>query len=248
MKTETIKLIQNHRSIRKYLDKDIEDGVLNELLVAAQWAPSSHNVQAYSIIVVKDQDKKNILSEYCGSQEWVRTCPVFLVFCADLYRLKVACEMNESPYALDGVENLLVGAVDAALAAENTYIGAKSYGLGGVMIGGIRNNSKKVVELLRLPEYVIPIVGMCLGYPDSAQEPWQKPRLPQYTVVHNEEYDTEIIEKGLMEYDNIISDYYFRRTNGQRDKGWTQLMADYLGSERRLDLKEFIINQGIELI
>ena len=246
MKTETVRLIQNHRSIRKYLDKPIDDSILHELLVAAQWAPSSHNVQAYSIIVVKNQDTKNTLSEYCGSQEWVRTCPVFLVFCADLYRLKTACEMNESHYALDGVENLIVGAVDAALSAENVYISAKSYGLGGVMIGGIRNNSQKVVELLKLPEYVIPIVGMCLGYP--SQEPWQKPRLPQYTVVHDEEYNTEIIREGLEEYDKIISDYYFRRTNGQKDKGWTELMADYLSNERRLDLKEFIINQGINLI
>lgn len=246
MKPETVKLIQNHRSIRKYLDKPIEDSILNELLVAAQWAPSSHNVQAYSIIVVRNQETKNILSDYCGSQEWVRTCPVFLVFCADLYRLKVACEMNESNYALDGIENLIVGAVDTALAAENVYISAKAYGLGGVMIGGIRNHSQKVVELLELPKYVIPIVGMCLGYP--AQEPWQKPRLPQYTVVHEEKYNTEIIKKGLEEYDKISSDYYIRRTNGERDKGWTQLMADYISTERRLDLKEFIINQGIKLI
>ncbi len=246
MKTETAELIQNHRSIRKYSDKPIDDSILNELLVAAQWAPSSHNIQAYSIIVVKNEDTKNILSDYCGSQEWVRTCPVFLVFCADFYRLKTACEMNDSPYALNGVENLIVGAVDAALSAENVYISAKSYGLGGVMIGGIRNNSQEVVDLLKLPEYVIPIVGMCLGYPD--QEPWQKPRLPQDIVVHNEEYNTKIIKEGLMEYDNIMSDYYFRRTNGQRDKGWTELMAEYLRNERRPDLKEFIINQGIKLI
>ena len=87
---------------------------------------------------------------------------------------------------------------------------------------------------------------MCLGYPD--QEPWQKPRLPQDTVVHNEEYNAKTIKEGLKEYDNIMSDYYFRRTNGQRDKGWTELMAEYLRNERRPDLKEFIINQGIKLI
>lgn len=246
MLTETVQLLQNHRSIRKYLDKPIEEGILKELFTAAQSAPSSHNVQAYSIIVIKNKAKKIELSELCGSQRWIVECPVFLVFCADLYRLKVACEMNGNNYALDGIENLIVGVADTALAAENVLIGAESYGLGGVMIGGIRNNSDKVTELLKLPQYVIPIMGMCLGYPD--QIPWKKPRLPQYTVVHEEEYDMDTIVKGIQMYEEISANYYFDRTNGAKNKGWATLMSEYVNTERRLDLKDFIIKQGIKLI
>lgn len=245
MRSETIKLIQNHRSIRKYQEKPIEDNILKELFTAAQWAPSSHNMQAYSIIVIKNQDTKTKLSKYCGSQEWVKTCPVFLVFCVDLYRLKIACEMNGTEFALDGIENLIVGIVDTALAAQNVFISAKAYGLGGVMIGGIRNHIQEVSQLLHLPKYVIPIIGMCIGYP--AQNPSQKPRLPQYVVVHEEKYDVQSITKGLEEYEKITSDYYIRRTNGQKNKGWTKLMSEYLCTERRVDLKDFIIRQGIGL-
>lgn len=248
MNSETIKIMQNHRSIRRYLDKQIEEEILKELFTSAQSAPSSHNVQAYSIIVVKDKEKKEKLSEICGSQAWIREAPVFLVFCADLYRLKIACEMHNENYALDGIENLIVGVADTALAAQNVMIGAESLGLGGVMIGGIRNNPQEVVDLLALPKYVIPIMGMCLGYPDPDKIPWKKPRLPQYAVVHREEYNRDSIVKGLQEYEEITSNYYKRRTDGERDKGWTKLMSEYINTERRLDLKDFIIDQGIKLI
>lgn len=243
---ETIKLIQDHRSIRKYLDKDIDDEILKELFTAGQWAPSSHNVQAYSIIVVRNKEVKDAISKFCGDQRWIRECPVFLVFCADFHRLKIATEMHGENHELDEIENLLIGTVDTALVAENIYIGAKSFGLGGVIIGGIRNNPKEVVRLLDLPKHVIPIVGMCLGYPD--QNPQQKPRLPQNIVVHNEKYDTDIIRQGLDQYDEITSKYYYERTNGQRDKGWTELMSEYISTKRRVDLKDFIIEQGIKIL
>ena len=124
--TDTVKLIQNHRSIRKYLNKPIEDNILGELFQAAQSASSSHNVQAYSIIVIKEKDKKSRLTELCGSQKWIEDCPVFLVFCADLYRLKVACELNGTGYALDGIETLIVAVTDPALGAKNVMRGAES--------------------------------------------------------------------------------------------------------------------------
>lgn len=243
--TEIINLIKNHRSIRKYQDKPIEDGILKELLTIAQWAPSSHNVQAYSIIVVKDSAKKKEISKLCGEQKWIEECPVFLVFCADLYRLKLACEMKNTKYELDEIENLIVGVVDTSLAAENVFVGAKSFGLGGVMIGGIRNDLDEITRLLKLPEYVIPIMGMCLGYP--AEEPGQKPRLPQYGVVFEDEYNIDVIEKALLEYEEVSSDYYKKRTNNQKSKGWTTLMSEYISTQRRAYLKDYIIRRGIKL-
>ena len=247
MKNDVVKLIQNHRSIRKYIDKPIEDEVLQELLNSAQWAPSSHNVQAYNIIVVKDNEKKKKLSELCGGQQWVEVCPVFLVLSADYYRLKMACDMYNTPGEIDEVENLLVGAVDTALVAQNILISAESYGIGAVMIGGIRNNIKQVIKLLELPSYTVPIVGMCLGYPHEEQTPWQKPRLPQRIVVFEERYKKELIAEGLAEYEELSSDYYSKRTRGKVTDGWTKQMAEYLKDPRRPELKGSIMEQGFKL-
>lgn len=244
MKNKVVNLLQSHRSIRKYTDEPIAKEILEELFEAAQWAPSSHNVQAYSIIAVENKRIKQEITKYCGNQKYIENCPVFLVFCTDFYRLKQACDMYGTNFEVAEVENLLVGAVDTALVAENVMIAARSYGLGGVMIGGIRNQPDKISELLDLPELVIPIMGMCLGYP--AQDVWQKPRLPKRVVVHHDKYKTDHILGGLEEYEAISADYYTRRTNGLRTDGWTKQMADYLAVPRRPNLSKFIKSKGFD--
>src|SRR4051794_1279665 len=98
MRNELVDLLQSHRSIRRYKDQPIPTEILEEILTSAQWAPSSHHVQAYSIIVVDDQEKKKVLSEVAGSQKYVADCPIFLVFCADFYRLSLTSEMYESNF------------------------------------------------------------------------------------------------------------------------------------------------------
>lgn len=246
MRNEIVNLLQSHRSIRKYTDEPIPKEMLEEILTSAQWAPSSHHVQAYSIIIVDDQKKKQALSEVAGSQKYVADCPIFLVFCADFYRLSLTCEMWDTDFEISQAENVVVAAVDTALAAENALVAARSFGLGGVMIGGIRNNPDRVKELLGLPDYTIPIMGMCLGFPD--QDPWQKPRTPKEVVVHYNQYKPkgEIIQ-GLEAYEDISADYYKRRTNGVRQEGWTKQMAKYLSKPRRAHLKGFIKKQGFNL-
>src|SRR5699024_10110790 len=144
MKNQIVDLIQSHRSIRRFLKKPIPVEVLEEVLVSAQWAPSSHNVQAYSIISVTVPKMKEEISKICKSQEWVIDCQVFLVFVADFYRLKKVSEMYNENFYNHEIENLLVGSIDVALAAQNTLIAARSYGLGGVIIGGIRRNPEKI--------------------------------------------------------------------------------------------------------
>ncbi|HZG80986.1 MAG TPA: oxygen-insensitive NADPH nitroreductase [Brevibacillus sp.] len=245
MSTEVTRLIQSHRSIRKYTEEPIDGEILTDILTCGQWAPSSHNVQAYSVIVVRSREKKQQLAVLAGNQQWVEECPVFLVFCADFYKLQQACEMNGETIAAEGVESFLVAAVDTALAAENVLLAARSYGLGGVMIGGIRNNPREVADLLELPPLTYPIMGMCLGYP--AQDIEQKPRLPMRAYIHEEHYHTDGIRDAMQEYEEISAAYYERRTKGKQTDGWTKQMAHYVNKPRRVHMKEFVQGQGFRL-
>src|SRR5690606_31594133 len=95
-------------------------------------------------------------------------------------------------YYTDTVENFIVATVDTALAAQNAVIAAESLGLGAVYIGGLRNNIEQVSELLRLPELVYPLFGMCLGVP--AQSPMTRPRLPLDSILHTDTYQIERTE------------------------------------------------------
>ncbi|SDJ52886.1 oxygen-insensitive NADPH nitroreductase [Salimicrobium halophilum] len=238
-------LIQSHRSIRRFKSEPVPQYIIDDLVESARWAPSSHNVQAYSIICIRDQDTKKNLQELCGNQSYIGQCPVFFVFVMDFYRHALVSERHDSAFEVEEVENLLVGAVDTALASENFLLAARSYGLGGVMIGGIRNQAAEVARLLKLPEWTVPVMGMCIGYP--GQDPWQKPRIGREAIYHEEHYETHNLEQHLEAYEKTSAEYYWKRTNGQRIDSWSSQMASYFAVKRRAELTDFIKKQGFPL-
>ncbi|MCT8975619.1 NADPH-dependent oxidoreductase [Clostridium sp. CX1] len=219
---ETIKIIQNHRSIRKYLDKDIPQEVLVDILKAAQSMPTSINGQQVSIIVVKDKSRKDVISELSGGQPWISAAPVFLVFVADFYKTYLACEKNKTTQVIhESIEGTLVGTFDAGIAMGGTIVAAESLGLGIVPIGGIRNNPEKIIELLELPKYTYPIAGLVLGYPEDLSK--EKPRLPFESFIHNESYDKENLKGHIDNYDDTMSKYYAER--GDKQSNWSSQIA-----------------------
>ena len=155
----TINIIQNHRSIRKYLDKDIPDEMLDGIIKSCQAMPNSINGQQTTVIVVKDKAKKEKLAELVGNQQYVADAPVFLVFVIDFYRTYIAAKKNNVKQIIqEYVEGTEVGCVDAGIALGAATIAAESLGLGVVPIGGIRKNPEDVIELLELPKYTFPVV------------------------------------------------------------------------------------------
>lgn len=204
---ETLKTMAAHSSKRKYKKRDIDDKLLYEIINSARQAPTSSNLQAYSIVVVRDQTKKKSLAHLCGDQPWIESCPVFLAMCPDLRRSGKVAARQGYPFLDQYIELFIVATVDTALVAQNILTGAESVGLGGVMIGGIRNNSADVCRLLELPDKVFPLMGMCLGWPDLGRpdhSPMIKPRLQPEVVVHHEHYNDDHLNEYLDEYDKII--------------------------------------------
>ncbi|RSL31443.1 oxygen-insensitive NADPH nitroreductase [Salibacterium salarium] len=244
-KNETKAVIQNHRSIRKFTDDAVPDEILKNIMTSAQWAPTSHNVQAYTIISITDPDLRSSLEEVCGPQWYVGAAPVFLVFVADFHKHAMISEEYGTPFEMEETENVLVGAVDAALAAQNAFITAKSYGLGGVMIGGIRNHPQDVGQLLNLPLWTFPVMGMCLGYPDD--HPGQKPRLPLSGIWHENGYQNERVQEALTEYEKTSLTYYQNRSSNPKAQSWSEQMASYLSQARRPQLTTYLKNQGFTL-
>lgn len=232
-----IELIGNHRSIRKFKEDPIEASDLRSILGAAQFASTSSYVQAYSVIQVKDPEKRKQLAHLCGDQKYVEAAPEFLVFCADLNRLHLASEMQGVQAHEGYVESFIIATVDAALYGQNVMLGAESMGLGGVYIGGIRNHPQSVCELLEIPANVYPVFGMCLGYPD--QEPEQKPRLPLELIWKQETYVADDMEL-LKSYDLEVKAYYERRTKGKLTHSWTEQMAEKMEGELRPHMKDYL--------
>ncbi|WP_453995179.1 oxygen-insensitive NADPH nitroreductase [Bacillus nitroreducens] len=242
-----IETIMNHRSIRKFEDKLVTDEQIRTIVESAQAASTSSFIQAYSIIGVKDLEKKKKLAEVAGNQSYVVDNGHFFVFCADLHRHQVISEMEEKDLttSLESTEKFMVATIDAALAAQNAVVAAESMGLGACYIGGLRNNLNEVVKLLQIPKYVIPLFGIAVGYP--AQMPDKKPRLPFEHIYHEDVYQQDETEfkQQLTEYNELISEYYLRRTNGKRSDTWTGQMANMLEKPVRMYMKEFVKKQGM---
>ncbi len=196
--TPTIELICGHRSIRHFTDEPISDAQCEAIINSARATSSSSFLQCSSIIRITDKALREELVTLTGGQKHVAQAAEFWVFCADFNRHLQICPDAQLGLA----EQLLLGVVDTAMMAQNALIAAESLGLGGVYIGGLRNNIEAVTKLLKLPQYVLPLFGLCLGWP--ADNPDLKPRLPASILVHENSYQP--LDKGaLAQYDEQLA-------------------------------------------
>ncbi|MDL2218497.1 oxygen-insensitive NADPH nitroreductase [Christensenellaceae bacterium OttesenSCG-928-M15] len=238
---ETMELLLAHKSVRRYLDKPVADEVRDLVVQAAQFAPSSCFYQAYTMIQVNDTAVRQELSALSGGQKCLLEAPLVLVFLADFYRGSKYYE-NIDPAILGSAEYYTVAVADAALAGQKALIAAQSMGLGGVMVGGIRNDVSKVAALLKLPELTFPLFALCLGYP--ADDPGQKPRLPMGLVLKQDVYDESADERLMEEYNKTIAAYYRARSNGAIEDRWTERAGKSLMEETREDVADYLRAHG----
>lgn len=178
--------MKNHRSIRKYKDIPIEEETIQTLIEAAMCASSSGNMQAYSIIVTKDRSLRVELLPHHFNQEMVLEAPVFVTFCADFNRTREWLKLRQAPLNFDNPMSFMIGAIDAILASQNFSLAAESLGLGVCYLGTTLASCGEISRILDCPENVVPVVGMCLGYPD--EKPLERKRLPLTYLHHSEKY------------------------------------------------------------
>lgn len=248
---DTLDLLLAHRSVRAYRPDPLPAGALPALVAAAQSAATSSNLQNWSVVAVEDPTRKARLAKLSGDQAYIRDCPLFLVWLADLSRLADAAAQRGLPHAaLDYTESFILGVVDATLAAQNAVVAAESLGLGTVYIGGIRNHPLEVAAELRLPPRVFPVFGLCVGWPDPERPAAVKPRLPQEAVLHRETYSQDSQAPAVERYNTTIAAFY--REQGMRVSGdWAQHSAQRVAGPETLSgrhaIREAINRLGFEL-
>lgn len=198
--SDAIRTMAAHESRRKFEADPIPAAAETAILTAARSAPTSSNLQAFSIIVVHDAGRRDRLAELAGDQDCVREAPLLLVFCADIARLRTVCERQGHPFAADTLEMFLLASVDAALSMQNALTAAESIGFAGVPIGSVRNHPEEVAAELGLPSGVFAVVGLALGRARGDGR-GVKSRLPAEATIHDERYSTASLEEALDGYD-----------------------------------------------
>lgn len=237
-----IDLMKAHVSVRSFEDRALPQEVKDQLIQAAQSGSSSNFVQAYRILEISDKDVLEELAVLSNSAAYVRQSGVFYVFVADLHvHAQLLKEAGQDTAGVENLESLLVGVVDTTIAAQNMTLAAESLDLGVCYIGGIRNDLKRVAQLLCLPKHTLPLFGLTIGYPLERNE--VKPRRHMETVLNVDRYE----EADLSAYNQETAAYYASRGSNQAETNWSLKMTDFFSVIRRPEVAEFVKEQGFNL-
>lgn len=236
--------MESHVSVRAFSNEPVSDELLTRVLNAARRAPTSSNWQTYSIVVVRDQEKKERLAELAGGQRHIAASQAFVAFAADIHRLGIAAEIHGRTPAR-GLEYTLTPIVDAAIVGEAAQVAAEAFGLGAVMVGGMRRRPREVADLLHMPKGVFVVYGMSIGWPShDHRENGLKPRLPESLVIHRDTYSDEGAREHILSYDRELAAYYERQGRNLSDAAWSGPMANGSSSLRFASLRKDLEQLG----
>lgn len=208
--------IKNRRTIRKYKTDDVSVELLNQLLEEAFRASTMGNMQLYSVVVSRDKQMKAALAPAHFNQPMVTQAPVVLTFCADFNRFSKWCRCRKAEPGYDNPISFLNAVQDALLVTQNFCTLAEAHGLGICYLGTTLYNPDKIIDVLHLPELVMPVATITVGYPDEC--PSQPDRLPLSGIIHEEiycDYTPEAIDEIYAYKESLAENYRFIEENGK---------------------------------
>ena len=256
---DIFEIINQRRSIRKFLDKEIPNDVINKILKAGFRAPFAYQIT--SIVYTKNKEKMNKL-KYMGVYP---TTNLFMVFFFDFNRMEKIIKARNYNYDYDDSMLLWIGLQDVSLVAENLILAAEAMGLGSVLLGAAPQMVDKISEVFNLPPKVFPVVGLCLGYPDPEHLFEVRPRFPLQHTAFEDEYH-ELTSNELkecmkaMDEGYITQGYYIKQNakvplkKGEDNIGfdkysWCEHISRKIsqGSRTEKTLIKTLRNQGFKL-
>ena len=169
---ETIRLLGERMSLRKYSPEPIEADHLEAIVHSTMRAPTAGNMMLYSVIQVQAQQKKDRLSETCN-HAFIAQAPLVLLFLADMQRIydfysafgvPGYCQEHDLEFQTPQASNLMMSCCDALIAAQTSVIAAESLGIGSCYIGDIMGDYEQHQALFQLPRWTFPIALVCYGY------------------------------------------------------------------------------------
>jgi nitroreductase len=209
-------LLLNRRTIRKYTSRNVDNDILDQILEMGCRTSTTGNMQVYSIIVTRDENRKKELLPLHFGQKMVIEAPVVLTFCADFNRFNKWCRAGNATPGYDNFLSFITAAIDALLVAQTVCIAAESKGLGICYLGTTTYMAKGIIGVLKLPKGVVPVTTVTLGWPDG--KPDDPGRLPSGAVIHREtytDYDEEAIHRFYREKEERSDSIQFVRENNK---------------------------------
>ena len=178
---------ENRRTVRRYTEEEISDEILSQMLLEASHAPTTGNMQLYSVVTTRTQEGKEKLAPFHFNQPSVKGCNVVLTFCADYNRFVKWCEASGAVPGYDNFQSFMTAVLDTSLFAQQFCTIAELRGYGCCYLGTTTYNAPQIAEALNLPKRVVPVTTITLGVPDG--EAPMSDRLPIEAILHKESYN-----------------------------------------------------------
>ena len=208
--------LNKRRSIRKYADKDVSNELLTRLLREAERTQTIGNLQLYSVVVTRSEEKKRQLAPAHFNQPMVTGAPVVLTFCADFRRTSRWAEERKAVPGYDNFLSFINAASDALLYTQTFCNLADEEGLGYCYLGTTVYMPQQIIDVLELPRLVMPIATITLGWPD--ENPPLSDRLPIESIIHEEtyrDYTPELIDRFYNEKESLAENKEFVKINNK---------------------------------
>lgn len=209
--------INTRRSIRRYQDKDVDNTLLTRLIEEAERTQTMGNLQLYSVVVTRSEELKAKLAPAHFNQPMVTGAPVVLTFCADYRRTTLWAEQRQATPGYDNPLSFVNAMTDALLFCQTFCNLAEEEGLGCCFLGTTVYQPQSIIDTLQLPELVVPVATITLGWPD--ENPPLSDRLPVSTIIHEEtfhDYSTADIDKAYAYKEQLDENKEFVKINNKQ--------------------------------
>lgn len=185
----------NRVSVRSYEKRHIPESLLDDILERAMRAPTCGNMQLYSVIVTREPERLERLAKEHFNQPAATGADVILTICADFNRFTEWCETSGAKPGYDNFHSFMMALTDAIIYTQQVVTIAEMEGLGTCYLGTVNYNAKQISELLELPDLVVPVASISLGYPAGSTA--QCERLPLSAIKHDETYRKDSREEVI---------------------------------------------------
>lgn len=244
--------LASRRVCRGYAARDVPPELLRLLCACALSAPSKSDLQQADILIVREKERRGKIAGLMPAMPWLIEAPVFLVFLANGRRVPQLSALRGKPFPNDHLDLFFNATVDAAIVLASFVRAAEAVGLGCCPVSVIRDHARAIAALLQLPEKVVPVAGMCLGWP--AEQGALSPRLSLQTTLHEERFREGDLAGQVDAYDRRRA--AARPYRNQRDVerfgraefyGWSEDKARQYAEPQRADFGAFVRAQGFHL-
>ena len=243
--------IASHRVQRYFKERPVDADLLRLLCACALSAPSKSDLQQADIVIAVRATQEQVAS-LIADMPWIKDAPLFLVFLANGRRIKRVAEMRGKPFPNDHLDLFFNASVDAGIVLATFIRAAEAVGLGCCPISVIRDHAAVVSDRLALPDHVVPVAGLCVGWPSGPGR--MSPRLSLAVTLHEGHHNDADLAAQIDAYDRRRAQTapYARQRKPERwgaapFYGWSEDKARQYAEPQRAGFGAFVRAKGFRL-